>query len=449
MSIFKAYDIRGIYPDELDETIAQKIGRAIILFFRQKKWPIEKIVIGQDARLSSPKLFQGVVRGLLIEEPKIKIINLDQCSTPFLYWAIQNNRADGGLMITASHNPSQFNGFKICRQGAASLGGAEIQEIGEIVERLNESKENPSLIFFPSEVNIKDYFSFLLKKIDISKIKPFRVAIDCGNGMLGPEIEEIISQLPIQSKVLYAQPDGRFPHHLANPLDENTLVELKELIAQEGFDFGAAFDGDGDRIGIIDENGEVVRGDFILALLSEYYLKKFPGEKIVYEVRSSKVIPETIKINKGISILSRAGHSFIKKKMRKEEAVLGGELSGHYFYRELGFVDNALFTFLHLLEIFSQQNKPVSQIIRPFQKYFQSGEINFRVENKEKILRRVEKKYSDGEIIKVDGLTVIYSRWWFNLRPSNTENLLRLNLEADTLDLMKEKTKEIEGLISK
>ncbi|HHD92556.1 MAG TPA: phosphomannomutase/phosphoglucomutase [Candidatus Portnoybacteria bacterium] len=452
MSIFKAYDIRGIYPDELNEEIAQKIGRAIVLFFKQKKWPLEKIIIGRDARISSPKLFQTLIQGLLLENPILKIINFEQCSTPFFYWAIQKYQADGGIMITASHNPPEYNGLKLCRREAIPLGGEEIKNIGKIVSEINFSNNLDVSAEIsnvkPVEVELEqEYFSFLLNKINLSKIKPLKIIIDCGNGMIGPEMEEIVKKIPIQTKILYSQPDGTFPHHLANPLDEKTLIDLKKQIEKENADFGVAFDGDGDRIGLIDEKSQPVRGDFILSLLAIKYLKKYPNEKIIYEVRSSKIVPEMIKENNGQAILSRAGHSFIKKKMREEDAILAGELSGHYFYRELGFTDNALFTFLNLLEIFSQDNKPISQVIQPFQKYSQSGEINFRVNNKQKILQQIEEKYFDGKIIKVDGLTVIYPDWWFNLRPSNTENLLRLNLEANNVILMKEKVAEIEKIV--
>jgi len=447
-SIFKAYDIRGVYPEEINEDAAYKIGQAFVKFLENEgRVGNRQIVVGRDTRESSQDLFDALTQGLLSQGADI--IDIGAASTPLFYWAIINQSAAGGIMITASHNPAQYNGFKICAGQARSIGLenglAKIRDlaagsdftIGAAVGKTTEKNL------------LSGYVDFVLENFAVKDLKPLKVIIDCGNGMAGPEILEIIKKLPWQTEVLYAQPDGRFPNHEANPIKEETLAALKEKVLSGKADLGAAFDGDGDRVAFLDEKGGLVRGDFVTALIAREILKKEPGQKIFYEVRTSKVVPEIVKENRGMPILGRPGHAPIKEQMRKEDILFGGELSGHYFYKKLGFIENTLFTMLEMARVINIEQKSLSEIIAPLKKYFVSGEINFKVGEPDKILADIEQKYSGAEIKKIDGLTVIYPDWWFNLRKSNTEPLVRLNMEADSAELLEEKKKEVIDLIEK
>ncbi|MDD2753766.1 MAG: phosphomannomutase/phosphoglucomutase [Candidatus Portnoybacteria bacterium] len=445
-SIFKAYDIRGVYPDEINEDAAYKIGQAFVKFLENEgRVGNRQIVVGRDARESSQDLFDALTQGLLSQGADI--IDIGEVSTPLFYWAIINQSAAGGIMITASHNPAQFNGFKICASQARSIGlenglskirdlaaGSDFT-VGAVVGKATEKN------------SLSGYIDFVLENFAVKELAPTKVVIDCGNGMAGPEILEIIKKLPWQTEVLYAEPDGRFPNHEANPIKEETLAVLKEKVLSGKADLGVAFDGDGDRVAFLDEKGGLVRGDFITALIAREILKKEPGQKIFYEVRTSKIVPEIVKANGGVPVLGRPGHAPIKEQMRKEDILFGGELSGHYFYKKFGFIENTLFTMLEMARVIYIEQKSLSEIIAPLKKYFVSGEINFKVGEPDKILADIEQKYSGAEIKKIGGLTVIYPDWWFNLRKSNTEPLVRLNMEADSAELLEEKKREVVDLI--
>jgi len=477
-AIFKAYDIRGIYPDELNEETAFKIGGAFAQFLdKQKELSGRQIVIARDARLSSPALFEAAAKGVILKS--VNVIDIGEVSTPFFYWAVEKEQADGGIMITASHDPAQYNGLKLCGRKAKPISADSglkiiqrlVNEMSPLSRRQSEfepellslkkdedfsfrEKEDLTALSIPAlfgKITKKDllfdYIDFISQKEDLNKIKPLKIVIDCGNGVIGREIKEIAKKLSCQIDIIFGEPDGNFPNHEPNPAIIKNLELLRQKVVEQKADLGAAFDGDGDRLVLVDEQGAIIRGDFLGVLIAKELLNKNPGEKIFFEVRASQIVPETIKDNKGIPVLGRAGHSFIKEQMRVENILFGFETTGHYYFRELNFTDNAVFALLKVLLILSDSQKLLSELISPLNKYFLSGEINFRAQNSEKILDEIEKHFSDGQIKKIDGLTVEYPHWRFNLRQSNTEPLLRLNLEADTKELMEEKKEEIKKLI--
>lgn len=445
-NIFKAYDIRGLYPEDINEEAAFSIAKAFVEFLRNKgELNGQPIIIGRDARNSSDSLYESVSEGLISE--KVDVIDIGAVSTTLFYWAIINQKAAGGIMITASHNPAEYNGFKICRAMARSVGlDSGLAEIRELAK-----KERTTDLSLTGKAWHKDlseeYIAFVKNKISIEKIKPLKIVIDYGNGMAGAEVEKLLKFLPCSVESLFVEPDGNFPNHEANPIKEENLVALREKLLSIGADLGVAFDGDGDRIAFLDEKGELVRGDFITALIAQELLKENAGQKILYEVRSSKVLPEVISAVGGVPILGRPGHSLMKEHMRQDDILFGGELSGHYFYKDLGFIENTLFTMAEILRIVSEGQRSFSELIAPLKKYFNSGEINFGVADADQVLIKMEQEFNDAQIKKIDGLTVIYSNWWFNLRKSNTEPLVRLNLEADTDQLLEEKKKEVSSLI--
>lgn len=445
-NIFKAYDIRGVYPEEINEEAVYRIGQAFAEFLKNEgEMGNRQIIVGRDARLSSDSLVESLIGAL--QNRAGDVIDIGLVSTPLFYWAITKEGSAGGAMITASHNPAQYNGLKLYLSQARPIditsGLLQIKNLA--------AKDKADIPSAPGRVIKKsllpEYLDFIKTKTDIKKIKPLKICLDCGNGTMGPEISELLKDLPGQAQVLFAEPDGRFPNHEANPMKEENLLALKEAVLNYQSDLGAAFDGDGDRVSFLDEKGEIIRGDFITTLIAQQLLKNNRGEKIFYEIRSSRLVPEAIIAHGGVPVLGRAGHSIIKRQMRQENIFFGGELSGHYFFKELGFVDNALLAMLKVWEVLSAESKPLSEIIKPFKKYFHSGEVNFEVKKADRLLVKVESYFSDGQIKKIDGLTVEYPDWWFNLRQSNTEPLVRLNLEANSPELMEKKLAEVKSLI--
>ncbi len=445
--IFKAYDVRGLYPEELNEEAAFRIGQAFAVFLERRGLIGQRqIIVGRDMRLSSDDLFDALAQALASQS--FDVIDIGRVSTPFFYWAVISQKSAGGIMITASHNPAQYNGLKLYGEGAFPFGAASgLEEI----KALALKSKVVSIAAAPGRLQEKNlwsgYLEFIKNKVDLSRIKPLKIIVDCGNGMMGPEIEKLIGDLPLKVEILFGEPDGNFPNHEANPFKEENLIDLKKTIKAKGANLGVAFDGDGDRLSFIDETGESVRGDFITALIAQDLLKKSPGQKIFYEIRSSRVVPEIIAAAGGIAVLGRAGHTLIKTQMRQENILFGGELSGHYFYRDLGFVENSLFTMLEVLRILSVRQQSFSTLCAPLKKYFASGEINFEIADADKTLAGVEEYFSGAPIKKIDGLTVEYPEWWFNLRQSNTEPLVRLNLEANSAALLEEKKSEVMTLI--
>ena len=434
--IFKAYDIRGIYGKDLTDDVAHKIGRALVEFIGKPK-----IVVGRDMRESSNPLFNALAKG--ITEQGGDVIDIGLCSAPMFYFAVNFLKAEGGVMITASHNPSEYNGFKFTKEKAIPLTYNE--GIGQIeMAVISGEFENPLKV---GEVIKKDimneYLHFLLGVAQ--EIPKLRIVVDTSNGMGGLTVPKVFEKLDIDLIHINSELDGNFPNHEANPLKHETYKQLIKEVKKQKADFGAMFDGDADRIGFIDEKGNIIGGDLITALIA----KTFSHESILYDLRSTWAVKEEIENASNKPVISRVGHSFIKSTMRQDNIVFGGELSGHYYYRDHFFTESTILTLIKIAQIIEKEHKPLSQIIKPLQRYFQSGEINSKVGDKAGRMKGLEENYKDGKISKLDGVMVEYDNWWFNVRPSNTEPLLRLNLEAKTKRLMKKKTKEVLKIIRK
>ena len=442
--IFRAYDIRGKYPRELNEEVTYKIGRAFVKFLRKKKL---NIAVGQDMRLSSPKLFKALTDGITAEGANV--INIGLATTPMLYFSTVRYGFDGGINITGSHTPGDSNGFKLVREKAIPISQETgIQEIKKIV--MEDKFEKKPLGKISKKKILTDYINNALHSIDGQAIKELKIVIDTGNGMGGLVIPPLFKKLKCQIVPLYFELDGSFPHHIPNPLIAENLVDLQKEVSKNQADLGIALDGDADRVIFVDEKGKIISGDLITVLLARKLLKNNPGEKILYDVRSSCVVKEEIEKSGGVPIIFRVGHSFIKEKMRKANILFAGELSGHYYLRENYYIESPLIIILKVLEMLSEAEKPFSEIIQSLRRFFASGELNFKVQDKEKALKKIEERYQDAKnIFHLDGLSVEYENWWFNVRPSNTEDLLRLNLEAVTKELMEVKKKELTALIKK
>lgn len=440
MPIFKAYDIRGIYPKELNEDLAYKLGRAFVTFLNCKK-----VVVSRDARLSGKSLSKALIKGLT--DQGADVIDIGLSSTPMNYFANNFLKADASIMITASHNPKRFNGFKLNREKAIPISEfTGIKEIEKLVKK-NEFKEVEKGTVTKKNV-LNNYVEHVTKQIKTVN-KKLKIIIDVGNGMAGLACEKVFSKLGLKLEKMYFKLDGTFPNHPADPLKEENVKEIKERVKAEKFDLGIAFDGDADRVFFIDKKGEKIPSDYIIALFAQEFLKKHPNQIIINDLRTSKIIKETVEANNGKSIMSRVGHVFFKQLMRKKNALFAGELSGHYYFRDNFYTDSGIFATVKLIEILSKKNKPLSELVKPFKKYYQSGEINSEVKDKLGKIKQIETHYKDAEIKHIDGLSVYYKDWWFNLRPANTEDLLRLNLEADSKKLMEEKKEELLELIKR
>ena len=440
--IFRTYDIRGLYPQEINEGISYLIGRTFVKFLKKSRL---KIVVGQDNRLSSPRLSKSLIKGMV--DQGAKVIDIGLSTTPMLYFSVAHFKFDGGVNVTASHLPKEFNGFKLVRERAIPISNQTgLKKIQNLVKKGKFLKKRKGKVL--KKNIIRDYLNFNFKFLKISELKPLKIVIDTANAIPGILIPYLKKSLPIKIYSLFDKLDGDFPNHQPNPLIKENLKFLKKEVLKRKADFGVAFDGDGDRIIFVDEKGRIIPGDLISALISKTLLRDFPNEKIIYDVRSSNVLPESIKGNGGIPISYRIGHALIKEKMRKEKVLFAGELSGHYYSRSHYFCEAPIFVLSKILEEISQTGKNLSELIEPFKIYFHSGEINFKVENKEKILRLFEKKFKGGQISHLDGLRIDFKDWWFLARPSGTENLLRLVVEAKTKELMKKKKQILANLIT-
>jgi len=435
-SIFKAYDIRGTYPDQLDDETAYGVGLGLATLLKPKR-----AVVGRDMRISSEKLGAAVKKGLM--EGGADVDDIGLISTDGLYFAVGKYRYDCGIMITASHNPPEYNGMKVCEKEAVPLSGdGKLAEVKDII--LNDSfKKADSPGSATDKKIISDYVDHVLSFVDISSIKPFKIVVDAGNGMAGMIVPEIFKKLPCELIPMYFELDGNFPHHPASPIEPENVADLKAKIKETGADLGAAFDGDADRVFLVDENGRTLGGDMVTALVAKSLLKKNPGSTVLYNLICSKAVPELIKAMGGKAIRTRVGHALIKPLMKKYNAIFGGEHSGHFYFRDNWYADSGLIALLVCLELISEADLPLSRQVSTFDKYVRSGEINSKVADIEKKLSEIEKKFSDGRIDKLDGLTVEYDNWWFNVRPSNTEPLLRLNVEADNDRTLKDATGRI------
>jgi phosphomannomutase len=438
--IFKAYDIRGIYPDEINEAAAYAIGLAVVNILHARN-----AVVGRDMRLSSDKLAKAVISGL--SDGGAQVTDIGLISTDGLYFAVGKYDYECGIMITASHNPPKYNGMKVCEKNAIPLSGD-----GKLSEVLKNIKDDN---FIRSETKgqvtskniLQDYVKHVLSFIDIARVKPFKIVVDAGNGMAGAIMPEISRHLPCEIVPLYFELDGSFPNHPASPIEPENVADLKKKIRETGADLGAAFDGDADRVFLIDEKCQTLGGDMVTALVAKALLKKNPGSTILYNLICSKAVPELVESLGGRAIRTRVGHALIKPLMREYNAIFGGEHSGHFYFRDNWFADSGLIALLVCLELISDADMPLSAQVAEFDHYVRSGEINSQVSDIKASLAKIENSFRDGRIDKIDGLTIDFGNCWFNVRPSNTEPLLRLNVEADNRELLEKMTFKVLEII--
>jgi phosphomannomutase len=441
--IFKAYDIRGIYPTELNEKVGYALGRAFASFLQ-----VDKVIVGRDMRLSGPQMFDAVSRGLM--DQGADVFSIGMVSTDQYYYACATLGL-AGMMVTASHNPKEYSGFKMVRKMPQLLSGDKgIQDLRRIVE--NDDYSTPTRQGTMVERDLSEEFvKMVLSLIDIEALAPLKVIADTGNGMVGPSLKRVYDQLPsIELVGMYLEPDGSLPNHGLDPLQPENRAELQARVPAEGADVGFAFDGDGDRFFTIDDRGQFVSGDFMTALLGSYLLEKYPGgSKVLYDIRASWAVPDLIRAAGGTPLVERVGHAFIKARMDQEQAIFAGEVSGHYYFKDFFFADSGIVPSLFILEMLSKKKAKLSELLQPLEaEYFISGEINTRIagEPKEK-MQELAEIFADGTVEWLDGVSVTFYDWHFNVRPSNTEPLLRLNLEAKSKELMEEKRDKILEII--
>jgi phosphomannomutase len=436
--IFKAYDIRGIYPEEINEDVAYKLGRAYITFLREEKRKHKfRIVVASDMRISSPQLKQHLINGLT--DQGADVIEIGLASSPTFYFAVANYNYDGGIQVSASHNPKEYNGFKIVKEKAIPVSkDTGIYHIRELVIK-NDFPTADKGDITSREGVLYDQLNHDLLYADLEKIKPFTVVADPGNAMGAQYLEALFSKLPGRFIKMNFDLDGTFPNHQADPLKEENLIDIKNRILKEHADFGIATDGDGDRIFLIDETGETVPSHILRGFLAKIFLRENPGETICYDIRPGKITKDMIIENGGKPILTRVGHSLIKEKMREVQSYFAGESSGHYFLRfNDSYYEAPIVIILKILEELSESERSLSQLISPYNRYFHSGEINSTVDDKDGKIAKLTEIFKDAKNINyLDGVTIEYDDFWFNVRPSNTEPLLRLNLEATTKEKMK------------
>ncbi len=434
--IFKAYDVRGVYPDEFDERAAEAIGGAFAGFARAPT-----VLVGRDMRVSSEPMAQAFVDG--VNAAGVDAIDLGLVSTDLVYFASGKLRLPGA-MFTASHNPPQYNGIKFCLKGAAPVG----QDTGleDVRARAEAGAEPAAKKGSVRKEDLLDAFAdHLLGLVDKKVMKPLTVAIDAANGMGGRIAPAVFDKLPMRIVPLFFELDGTFPNHPADPIQPENLKDLQRAVLAESADIGLAFDGDADRVFLVDEKAEPVSGSLTTALVAQRILAREPGASIVHNVICSRVVAEVIAEGGGKAVRSRVGHSFIKQLMAETGAAFGGEHSGHYYFKENFRADSGMLAALFVLEAMSREGKPLSELLAPLRRYAASGEINVEVDDQNAVIERIAQAHSDGSADRLDGLTVSYEDWWFNVRPSNTEPLLRLNVEAKDAELMKTKRDEIDG----
>jgi len=440
--IFGAYDVRGIYPETLDEDAAYRIGRAFVQYLGASA-----VAVGRDMRVSSPALAGAVIRG--ITDQGADAIDLGMTTTDELYFAVGKFGYPAGVMVTASHNPKQYNGLKMCREEAIAIssetGGNAIRDLALAGNPPEPARKGQVIQRDVTD----DYVRHVLSFIDVAKVRPLKIAVDAGNGMAGMIVPKVFEQLPCELIPLYFELDGTFPNHPASPIEPENTAVLRALVPERHCDMGVAFDGDADRMFLVDEQGKLLGGDMVTALVAQSLLRKHPGATTLYNLISSRSVPELIERDGGRAVRTRVGHSFIKAQMRQENAIFGGEHSGHFYFRDNWYADSGLIAFLVVLELISESGKTVSDLVRAVDHRFRSGEINTEVADQEGRMRAIEAHYvaEGGQVDFLDGITVSFPTWWFNVRPSNTEPLLRLNLEADTADEMAKRRDEVLQLI--
>ncbi|MHC4062471.1 MAG: phosphomannomutase/phosphoglucomutase [Planctomycetota bacterium] len=446
-SIFKAYDIRGIYPDQIDEEGAWKIGYAAARFlpsllrgFERGQANAQSVCVGRDMRTHSSKLAAALIEG--INTAGVNVIDIGMIDTPQMYFAINHLGTCGGVQVTASHNPAKYNGFKVSGLDAKPVGSdTGLKEIQHIATSLLHTKGKATGSVETRDLT-SEYKDHVLKFLR-PKIRKLKIAVDASNGMAGKAVPAVFGDLPIEIVPINFEHKGKFKHE-PNPLIEENLSQVKSAVKRRKCDFGICFDGDADRLMMVDEKGVTVSCDLMTALIAPYFLKKEPASTIVYDLRSSRVVVEEVLNSGGTPRRERVGHAFMKKALRDSHAVFGGELSGHFYYRENYYADSGLITLVHLLNIVSDAKVPVSELVQPLRRYFTSGEINFKVDNKQAKMDELAARYRSGQVDYLDGVTIGFKDWWFNCRPSNTEPLLRLNVEARSKEVLDQRLAEIE-----
>jgi phosphomannomutase len=437
--IFKAYDVRGVVPDELDANIARRIGAAFAVWAK-----LPAILLGRDSRISSPELAAAITEGAT--SVGVNVVDLGLASTDLVYFA-SGSLDLPAVMLTASHNPKNYNGLKFCMPGARPVGeDSGLREIRAIVERGDIPPAATKGTVSQRDL-LAPYTEHVLSFVDVATMRPMTVAVDTANGMGGLVVPAVMARLPVTLHHLYAELDGTFPNHPADPLDPENQKDLKAAVLEDHADVGLAFDGDADRVFLVDEKAEDVSGSLLTALVARAMLRQEPGAKIVHNLICSWIVPESIRAEGGVPIRTRVGHSFIKQVMAETGAIFGGEHSGHYYFRKNYRADSGLIAAVVAMGELSSAGQPLSDVLAPFRKYFDSGEINSRVDDPKAKVEQIAAALVDGRQDRLDGLTVEYPDWWFNVRPSNTEPLLRLNLEATTAELLARKTAMMLDLI--
>lgn len=451
-AIFKAYDIRGVYPDQIDEEGAWKIGYASARFLRSMLTGYERglanshsLCIGRDMRTHSESLAAALIEGM--NASGTNVIDIGMIDTPQMYFAINHLGTCGGVQVTASHNPAKYNGFKISGRQARPVGvDTGLKDVEHIAMALlhTKGKIDGTIEKYDLTAEYKNYVLNFLGP----KIRELKIAVDASNGMAGKIVPAIFGDLPIKIIEINFKHTGKFKHE-PNPLVEKNLAQVKAAVKKQKCDFGICFDGDADRLIVVDEKGKTISCDLMTALMAPYFLKMNPKSTIVYDLRSSWVVAEEILKHGGTPRRERVGHAYMKKALRDSHAVFGGELSGHFYYRDNYWADSGMITLVHLLNIISSTNVPVSELIKPLRRYHSSGEVNFEVDDKKGKMDELARKFGSGEFDYLDGITIRYKDWWFNCRASNTEPLLRLNIEAKSKELLEENFSEITALLGK
>src|SRR5687767_11429195 len=444
-SVFKAYDVRGLYPSEITEELFHQLGRAFVAYLGPGTYAVTR-----DMRVSSPSLTKAFIDGVVKQGGTV--IDYGLTGTDQMYYAVAADDLDGGAQVTASHNPGEYNGCKLVRQEAFPLSGeAGIKEMKEMIL----AGSIPAPAAQPGSVERREimdrYIEHVLSFVDEQSIKPFNVVLDAGSGVAGLVAPRLFDRLPCKTTRLCFEVDGTFPNHEANPLIEENRRDITAEVIKQQADVGIAWDGDADRCFFLDGTGEFISGDFVTALLAEAFLLKSPGSTIIYDLRASHAVKDVAARYGGRALMNRVGHAFIKQRMRQEDAIFGGEVTGHYYFRDFYYADNGFIPALLMLELMSKKNHPLRDLLQPFrERYFISGEINTKLASMQDVpakLAAIEARYKDAELARMDGLSVDYPDWHFNVRASNTEPLLRLNLEAASPALMEQKRDEVLGLI--
>ena len=449
-SIFKAYDIRALYPDDLNEEAAWKIGHATAQFLRSRLQGYERgqanaqsLAVGRDMRTHSPALTQALIEGMTASGANV--IDIGMIDTPQMYFAINHLDCCGGVQTTASHNPAQYNGFKISGRQARPIGGdTGLQEIKHIATALRHtSGAGHGQV---TQQDLTDCYRQHVLNFLSSNLRNLNIVIDASNGMAGKWVPALFDSLDLDITAINFEHDGTFKHE-PNPLVEANLAELKKTVLKKHAHAGVCFDGDADRLMVVDEKGQTIPCDLLTALLARQFLQKYPGTAILYDLRSSWVVRDEIIKHGGQPRRERVGHVFMKKALRESQGAFGGELSGHFYYRDNFYADSGMITLVHMLNLLSENDQSLSEMIEPLKQYHSSGENNFEVEDKAGMMAQLAQKYADAQIDHLDGVTIQYDQWWFNCRPSNTEPLLRLNVEAKTSELLAEKMQELKSML--